>query len=349
MRIAVCHPQAPFMAGGAEAHVRGLVAALREAGHEAETVTMPFKWYPPSELVHQMGGWRSVDLSESNGEPIDLVIALKFPAYLVRHPNKVVWLIHQHRTAYELWDSPELGDIAGYPDGAVVRSLIHSADRLALGEASRLFTNSENVRGRLDSSIGLDAEVLYHRSPLTDRLLAEAPRPLGDAIVFPSRFDRLKRQGLAIDAMRQVGTDVRLILVGSGAERDAIAKRVADAGLGERVEMRERVPDDELLQLYLGALAVYFGPLDEDYGYVTIEGMAAARPVVVTSDSGGPLEFVRDEENGSIVDAEPAAIAAAFDRLFTDRQLARRLGSAGRTFVTDHIPQWPEVVRRLVG
>jgi hypothetical protein len=124
------------MAGGAEAHVRGLVAALREAGHEAETVSMPFKWYPPSELVHQMGGWRSVDLSESNGEPIDLVVALKFPAYLVRHPNKVVWLIHQHRTAYELWDHPELGDIAGDPQGAVVRSLIHSADRLALGEAS---------------------------------------------------------------------------------------------------------------------------------------------------------------------------------------------------------------------
>ncbi len=124
MRIAVCHPQAPFMAGGAEAHVRGLVAALREAGHEAETVTMPFKWYPPSELVHQMGGWRSVDLSESNGEPIDLVVALKFPAYLVRHPNKVVWLIHQHRTAYELWDHPELGDIVGHPDGAVVRSAL---------------------------------------------------------------------------------------------------------------------------------------------------------------------------------------------------------------------------------
>src|SRR6266513_3016769 len=149
MRIAVCHPQAPFMAGAAEVHVRGLVAALREAGHEAETVTMPFKWYPPSELVHQMGGWRSVDLSESNGEPIDLVVALKFPAYLVRHPNKVVWLIHQHRTAYELWDHPVFADLSREPDGAHVRAMIHRADRAALAEARRLFTNSDNVRGRL--------------------------------------------------------------------------------------------------------------------------------------------------------------------------------------------------------
>src|SRR5207245_9375201 len=114
-------------------------------------------------------------------------------------------------------------------------------------------------------------------------------------------------------------------------ERDATRNGGAEPALGEPVEIRERVPDDALLQLYLGWLAGYSGPLDEDYGYVTIEGMAAARPVVVTSDSGGPLEFVHDEENGSIVDPEPEAIAAAFDRLFTDRQLAQRMGSAGRT------------------
>jgi glycosyltransferase involved in cell wall biosynthesis len=337
------------MSGGAEAHVRGLVAALRESGHEAEIASIPFKWYPPNELVHQMGMWRSVDLTESNGEPIDMVIALKFPAYLVPHPNKVVWLIHQHRTAYELWDDPRFGDIAPYPDGPAVRRLIHNADRLGLGEAVRLFANSENVRGRLERSIGLDAEVLYHRSPLTDRLLSEEPREHGDEVLFPSRFDRLKRQGLAVDAMKHVRTDVRLTLVGAGAERDTIAKRIAEAGLTERVTIHDRVPDDQLVELYVSSLAVYFGPLDEDYGYVTIEGMAAARPLIVTSDSGGPLEFVRDGENGVIVEPDPEEIAAAFDRLYEDRRLAGQLGSAGRSFVSERIPVWPDVVRRLLG
>jgi len=349
MRIVVCHPHAPFMSGGAEEHVRGLVAALRASGHDAETVSIPFKWYPPNELVHQMGMWRSVDLTESNGEPIDLVVALKFPAYLVRHPNKVVWLIHQHRTAYELWDDPEFGDIALYPEGPAVRRLIHNADRLGLGEAVRRFTNSQNVLDRLERSLGMQAEVLYHRSPLTDRLLLEPPHEHGDAVLFPSRFDKLKRQALAVDAMKHVRTDVRLVLVGSGAERDSIAKRIADAGLTERVTMQERIPDDELMDLYLRSLAVYFGPFDEDYGYVTIEGLAAGRPVIVTSDAGGPLEFVRDGQNGIIVDPDPEQIAVAFDRLFEDRTLARRLGSAGRSFVSERIPTWPDVVQRLLG
>lgn len=348
MRIAVCHPQTPFVSGGAEAHVHGLLGALRDAGHHAEAVTVPYKWYPPTQIVHQMGVWRTIDLREANGQPIDLVIAMKFPAYLIRHPRKVVWLIHQHRTAYELWDHPTFADLSRYADGPAIREMIHVADRLAFGEATRLFTNSENVRGRLATSLGIESEVLYHRSPLTDRLLEREPRELGDYMLYPSRFDTLKRQTLAIDAMISVRRGVRLILVGAGPELDNLVKHIARAGLAGRVEIRERIPDDELVDLYLGALGVYFGPFDEDYGYITIEGMAAARPVVVTSDAGGPLEFAREGETGLVVEPDAQAIAAAFDRLDAERDLAATLGGRGRTFVSSHVPDWPHVVGRLL-
>ena len=74
-------------------------------------MTIAGKWYPGAEIVHQMAVWRSFDMSESNGMMIDAVIALKFPAYLAPHDRKIVWLIHQHRSAYELWDHPEFGDL----------------------------------------------------------------------------------------------------------------------------------------------------------------------------------------------------------------------------------------------
>lgn len=348
MRIAVCHPKPPFMTGGAESHAAGLVAALREAGHDAELVTIPFKWYPPGELVHQMGMWRSIDLTETNGERIDMVIALKFPAYMVRHPRKRIWLIHQHRTAYELWDVPRVSDMVHEPDGPAVRDVIHTADLVGLGEAEKIFTNSENVLGRLQRSTGMTGEVLYHRSPLADRLLRGGPAPQGDYILYPSRLDKLKRQHLAIDAMKHVATGVRLVLVGEGPQRASLEEQVRRGRLQDRVELRARVSDDELIDLYLGALGVYFGPIDEDYGYITIEGMAAARPVVVTTDSGGPLEFARGGETGVIVDPDPAKIGGAFDDLFKDRAAAERMGEAGRAFVRGAIPDWPRVVRRLL-
>jgi glycosyltransferase involved in cell wall biosynthesis len=348
MRIAVVHPQATFMSGGAEAHVRGLVSALRDAGHEAEAVTVPFKWYPPGELVHQMGMWRSLDLTESNGVPIDLVIAMKFPAYLVRHPNKVIWLIHQHRTAYELFDHPEFGDLARSVDGPIVRDMIVLADRRAFAEARRVFTNSANVAGRLRRSIEVEGEVLYHRSPLSEMLIGREPGPIGDYVLVPSRFDKLKRQSLAIEAMRYVSGDLRLVLVGSGPEKGRLEKLIANHGLHGRVEIRERVSDEELVGLYLGALAVYFGPYDEDYGYITIEGMAAARPVVVTADSGGPLEFIRSHQTGLTVEPEPERIAHAFDELAADREAARSMGAAGREAFLAEVPDWPRVVATLL-
>src|SRR5690606_28996425 len=104
-RIVVCEAQVPFVRGGAESLVRSLVAELRSHGFEAELVSVPFKWYPPEELFSHAAAWRLIDLSESSGRRIDRVIATKFPTYFVRHPDKVTWLVHQYRAAYELADT----------------------------------------------------------------------------------------------------------------------------------------------------------------------------------------------------------------------------------------------------
>ena len=104
--VLVCEAQVPFVHGGAELHVRGLVDQLRARGYRAERVSIPFKWYPKEELLAHAAAWRMVDLSESNGEPIDAVIATKFPTYFVRHPNKITWLFHQYRAIYDLCGTP---------------------------------------------------------------------------------------------------------------------------------------------------------------------------------------------------------------------------------------------------
>ncbi len=348
MRIAVCHPQTPFVRGGAEMHADGLVSALRAAGHDADLVSVAGKWYPGPELVHQMAVWRSLDLSESNGLPIDAVIALKFPAYLVKHERKIVWLIHQHRTAYELWDHPAYADLARQEDGHAVREMVRSADRVALGEAKRIYTNSRNVTRRLLDSLRIPSEPLYHPSPIMEALLRMEPGPYGERIVFPSRFESLKRQSLAVDAMRHVRTGVKLLLVGRGPDDEALRDQIGELDLDDRVSLEVGPPDERMYELLLGALGVYFGPFDEDYGYVTIEGFAARRPVVTLTDSGGPLEFVADGETGLVAPPEPQAIAEAFDRLYADRELAERLGSAGREVVKREVPSWAEVVARLL-
>src|ERR671937_398570 len=100
MRIAVVRPQVPFAWGGAEILTDRLVPELRMRGHEAELVTIPFKWYPGARVLTQAFLWRLLDLDEADGKRIDMVVATKFPSYVVRHRTKVVWLLHQFRQAY---------------------------------------------------------------------------------------------------------------------------------------------------------------------------------------------------------------------------------------------------------
>ena len=348
MRIGVLHPQTSFVRGGAEIHTEALVRALKEAGHEAEMITIAGKWYPATELAHQMAVWRSFDVSESNGTKIDAVIALKFPAYLAPHERKIVWLIHQHRSAYELWDHPEFGDLIKQDDGPQVRDLIWQADRVALGEAKRIFTNSKNVKDRLWNSLRIPAEVLYHPSPVTDTLLELQPGGYGDEIFFPSRLELLKRQSLAIDAMQFVRSDVKLVLAGKGPDERALRDRIQRLGLQEKVRIEIFPPDERLFELYLGALGVCYPAYDEDYGYVTLEAFAAERPVVTTADAGGPLEFVTDGETGLVAEPEARSLAEAFDRLYRDRDAAARMGRAGNAMLRDVVPRWPDVVARLL-
>ena len=139
------------------------------------------------------------------------------------------------------------------------------------------------------------------------------------------------------------------MLVGQGPDEPALREQVERLGVQQRVRFEIAVTDERLYQLYEGALAVYYGPFDEDYGYVTLEGFAADRPVVTLSDSGGPLEFVTDGETG-LVSRPRAAGDRRGVRPAARRPGAARRGSAPRATRSSasEVPRWPDVVARLL-
>jgi len=323
-RILVCETQVPFVTGGAELLVRALVDRLRAAGHETDVVSVPFKWYPKDEILAHAAAWRLLDLSESNGTPVDLVITTKFPSYFVRHPNKVVWLMHQYRAAYDLCGT-EHSDFDHTDLDVGVRERIHALDRDMLGECRRRYTISANTARRLRRFNGVTAEPLYHPPALADRLRHES---YGSYVLSVGRLEPLKRVELAIDAMRHTDEPLRLVIAGDGTAAEALRVTAAQAGVANRVEFLGRVDDETLVNLYANALAVVYPPYDEDYGYVTLEAFLARKPVVTASDAGGPLEFVEHDVSGLVCDPDAEAFGAAFNAL-GDKARARSLGDAG--------------------
>jgi glycosyltransferase involved in cell wall biosynthesis len=343
-KVLICTTQAPFVTGGAELHASNLRDALRASGYETELVALPFKWYPPEQIVRDVLAWRLLDLKESNGEPVDLVIGLKFPAYVVAHPTKVLWILHQHRAAYNLAGT-EFDDISTHAGGARIREMIRHCDNEFIPEAKKVFANSKTVAARLRRYNGIESEPLYHPPPRVASLRAGE---YGDYIFFPSRLEAQKRQRLLIEAMRLVRTPLRAVIAGDGSEREELRALVNRLGVSDRVELRGYVNEDEMIGLYANALAVCYLPFDEDYGYVTLEAMYAARAALVTNDSGGATEFVDDGATGYVVAPDARELAARLDELYADRALARRLGERGREKITAMNLSWERVVERLI-
>ncbi len=347
MRVLIATAQVPFVTGGAEMHAAALRRALIASGAEAEIVAIPFKWYPPERMLEQMLACRLLDLSEVNGQRVDRVIALRFPAYFIPHDNKVVWLLHQHRPAYDLWDSGA-SDMLHATEGEMVRRAIHAADCRLLPEARRIFANSNTVAARLRHYSNLESTPLYHPPPDHDRL---APGGDDRYIYFPSRIDGMKRQDLALRALAHTAPSVRVVFSGAPSnERDMtrLHQRAADLGVAGRVTWRGHVTDAERRGLYANCTAVLYPPIDEDYGYVTLEAMLCAKPVITCTDSGGPLEFVEHDRSGLIAAPSPEALGAALDRIWTNPTLAHTIGAQARADLLARDITWPRVTEILL-
>jgi glycosyltransferase involved in cell wall biosynthesis len=345
MRIVIATVQVPFVWGGAEFLAANLKRALEKAGHKAEIVAIPFKWYPSERIPEHILISRLIDLTESNGNKIDLLIGLKFPAYYFRHSHKMLWVLHQHRHAYELREA-EYCDLETLSSG--VLDIVVRADNLYLKEASKIFTISRKVSDRLERFNHIQSTPLYHPCPDAEQFYCES---YGDFILFPSRLSYIKRQHLAVDAMRYVRSPLKLYIAGepdSPPYLESLKQQVRQYHLEEKVKLLKHVSEEEKRILYAQCRAVIFPPFDEDYGYVTLEAMYSGTPVITCEDSGGPLEFIEDGDCGFVRKPDPVQIAEAVDVLGSEA-IARRMGERGRQKIMDMHISWEQVVRELTG
>jgi len=343
MKLAVLNNCVPFISGGAEHLAEALTWKLREYGHEATLFRIPFRWEPPAKIIESMLACRLLRLPN-----VDRVIALKFPAYLVPHSHKTLWLLHQFRQAYDLWGTP-FQSIPDSAEGRQIRQVILETDNRYLREARKIFTNSQVTSDRLKRYNGIESEVLF--PPLADSRHFYCA-DYGDYIFFPGRITASKRQLLAVEAMKYVKTDVRLVIAGqheAAADLAQIEAVIRQNRLARRVEVIPRfISEQEKADLFSRALACAYLPYDEDsYGYVTLEAYHARKPVITCTDSGGVAMLVKHGETGFAIPPEPPAIAAAMDALFEDRQAARRMGEAGIELLRSLKIGWDWVIEAL--
>ena len=346
MRILVNATLVPFMRGGADYHIEGLARALADHGHDVELLRLPFRFNPERDILELMRYVETLDMSAPNGVAIDRAISLQFPAWGIHHPHHSIWVMHQHRACYELWNEAEAGEGEAGALQRELRQAVQAFDDRHLAATHKLFANSRRVAERLQTYNGLAAEPLYHPPHGAEQFHCDDD---WGYVFCPSRLESLKRQDLLIEAARYLTTPARIIIAGDGGQRGRYQQLIERHDLAHRVRLVGRFTEAEKLAWYANAMAVFFGPYDEDYGYITLEAMLAAKPVITCHDSGGPLEFVQHDETGWVVEPEPRAIAAAIDAAWNNRARSAEMGRAGQAAYHRAGIGWHQVVARLLG
>jgi len=344
MKILVVNNMAPFLWGGAEELAVHLQRNLIVAGHESEVLRIPFQWEPATRIPSQMLLVRALELWN-----VDRVIALKFPAYLIRHPHKTLWLLHQYRQAYDLFEVgqsniPE-GDV-----GATIRNAIVAADHEALEESRRIFVNSEVTKKRLKKFNHFDSEVLL--PPINDPEFFAGGECRG-YVFAGGRINGMKRQQLLLQAMAKASPAARLVIAGppdSQADVLVLQKLVEDLGLSGRVKLDLRFLPRADYAAYLNAAnAVAYLPFDEDsLGYVAMEAALAGKALISTQDSGGILGLAKDGETGWVTAPDPVPLGDALTCACQDAAIARRRGEAARARWLQMDISWVRTVERLL-
>jgi glycosyltransferase involved in cell wall biosynthesis len=317
--------------GGAEAFNERMVEHLSRYVGTVDHIEVPVSETNMDEILRAYLACYDLDLSGYDG-----VISTKAPTYAVRHPNHICYLVHTMRVFYDMFD-----EISAHPGMDGARRLIHRLDSELLRppRTKGLFSIGGEVNKRLERYNGLTSTVLHPGLP--------AGRYYGGSFEYlfmPGRLHKWKRVGLMIEAMRHIKSPVRLKIAGTGDELPAL-KRQAEGD--PRIEFLGFVSDDEMKALYAGALCVVFLPVREDYGLILHEGFASGKPVITCVDSGEPVRFIRQGENGFAVEPDPRRIAEKAELLYGDRALAEKMGKAGAASIA-HI-NWDSIVKVLIG
>lgn len=347
MNIAILNTQIPFCEGGAEVLADDLHEALEARGHNPTLITVPFKWYPQQSLVDAIIACKLLDIEEYNGIRIDKVIALRFPLWLVEHSKKALWILHQHRTAYDLWDT-EYNDLAFMPDGHRVRNLIAREDNTAISSCENVFTISQNVTDRLYQYNGLESAVLYPPPRSMEKFYFEK---YGDFFFFPSRITPLKRQALVIEALAFASADIKVVFAGKADDDnyfESLKARADELGVADQITWLGHIKEELKRELYAQCLMVLFPSFNEDYGFITPEGMLSAKGVITLTDSGGALEFVTHDETGSVVEPQARQLGEELDRVWHNRELAKTYGDNASSKVRGMDISWDRVIGSLL-
>jgi len=325
--------------GGIENHVRLLAEGQARRGHD---VTVLVTNTARGTVVEERNGVRVIKagrLANVSSTPL----SLSFPWQLARlrpdiahlqfpyPPGEVSnWLLGRAKCTVITYQSDvvrQQGWLKLYRP--IMWRVLRAADHL-VASSSNYVTSSPYLSRLAEKCTVIPLGIEVERFSERIRKAEEEPqdRPGGPLLLFVGRLRYYKGLQYLIQAMDRVPAS--LLIAGTGPMEAEWSDLTTRLGLGEKVRFVGEVSDEELPALYRSA-DVFVLPAShrsEAYGLVQIEAMASGTPVVCTELGTGTSWVNRHGETGLVVPPrDPAALAAALNRMLDDDELREAMGA----------------------
>ncbi len=168
--------------------------------------------------------------------------------------------------------------------------------------------------------------------------------PLDPTVLFCGRLTWQKGADILVEAMRGIVNKypaAKFIFAGDGDQRGSLEARIRHLNLSNATRFVGYKSGDELTKLFKLCDVVCVPSRNEPFGIVVLEAWSASKPVVVT-EIGGPKYYVEHEFNGLKIFPRVDSVFWGIDRIFSDFEKARWMGSNGRKSVENYF-SWEKI------
>ncbi|MFH1403305.1 MAG: glycosyltransferase [Candidatus Altiarchaeota archaeon] len=206
-----------------------------------------------------------------------------------------------NRTLYDLRDSVYAGlNPLARPLWDAYSKVFYSRDQRVVRECMDVvIANSRNVSERVRRYYGLESEVVYPPVSAGKYVF----RGFGDFFLTVNRLIPAKRVDLMVRAFIEM-PDKKLVVAGDGPQMSYLRGLARDS---PNISFLGNVDDGRLLRLYGDCLATIYLPVQEDFGFIPIEGNAAGKPCI-SVDEGGCRETVLPGKTGFFIEPTVGAL-----------------------------------------
>ena len=328
MKIVIFSTIEPFIQGGAKKQFQILYTILKEKYPNTDLYFIPSN-YELKEIFKQIIAIRQLSIH------CDLIITSRPLSYAIKHPNKILWFMHHIPYFYE-FSNTKLNPYLKYLDFDNIKKEFIRLDTFLITESKKIFAVSNFVKNKLKNYNKIESQILYPALKDTDKFYHQSYQ---DYFFLPSYITYTKRQHLIIESLLYTQNPVKLILAGQ-IDKKYLKKYIKPllkySKIKQNLKIIDKFIEPEKYSYYANCLGVIFTPINEAFGYVTIESFLSRKPVITTIDSGGPQELVINNYNGIVTTPNPKEIATILDTLYENRKLTENLGKNAYQFALEN-------------